>query len=178
MFTINVVPWRGWLECKTTRLEVVVSHPTVFNFVIVDIVAWFTAWLSNYEWNQAWHTPSQFHFYIENDMHLSVHVSFNDLILTYYTVFTPEVFCDQGISEDARSSGNSMYKLCNGGSHYQIALACYYTLQFWTILPVFFIPVLQRTNRQIFVGSYMYLYFSHQNDITLLLQCQRSKYPS
>ena len=63
MFTFKVILWQSWIERQSSKREEVGSSPTLdknssfcnFHFLSVSYIL-----QSDYEHNQAWHTPSQY----------------------------------------------------------------------------------------------------------------------
>ena len=54
-------PWLSRLGRHSSKPEVVGSNPLwarIFHFVILALFAWLTPQISQYKWNQPWHTPS------------------------------------------------------------------------------------------------------------------------
>ena len=69
MFTIEKVPWRSQSECQSSKRGTVGSSPTVgkkssfWNYIFLECLK---AWLSDYEWNQAWHNLANTLFWLGN----------------------------------------------------------------------------------------------------------------
>ena len=71
------------VKAPVLKAGVVGSSPTVgktFHFEIIAFFAYLTTWLSDYKWNQAWHTPSQYPLLAESNIYLLVHLSFKSSV--------------------------------------------------------------------------------------------------